>query len=421
MGPHSMADTGYAVRLMPNLPRALWYAMAVGLVVRLAVIPFTYGEWLDPFVREHWAFGRVARSLVQGHGYGNTFADTGSSALMPPVYSYLLAGIFRVFGVYTTASIFVTAGLNCVLSVLTCIPVYLIALRCFGARTARWSGWAWTLSPYGVYFSADWLWSTCLVTLVLTILFLLSIRLEERVGLRYWVGFVVLGGVAALTEPVVLAVVPVWAMLSSYRLRRFWPGCAALACMALTMSPWVARNYVVFHKFIPVRDGFGLELYLGNSGYSEHWANRAVHPNHSDAELGEYERSGEIAYMAHKQRQALDYISGHKGWFVWMTLRRVVYLWTGYWSFDKDYLAQEPLDPPNVFVGVVLSSMALAGLWMAFWTGLGVAWQFGWTLFLFPLAYYISHPEAYYFRPLDPLIAILGMYATVRFFERRRA
>jgi len=397
------------------------YAMAVGLVVRLAVIPFTYGEWLDPFVMEHWAFGRVARSLVQGHGYGNTFADTGSSALMPPVYSFLLAGIFRLFGVYTTASIFVTAGLNCLLSVLTCIPVCLIAQRCFGERTARWSGWAWALSPYGIYFSADWLWSTCLVTLLLAILFLVSIRLEGRAGLRDWVGFGLLGGVAALTEPVVLAVVPVWAVLSSYRLRRFWPGFVALTCMAMTMAPWVIRNYVVFHKFIPVRDGFGLELYLGNSGYSEHWANRAVHPNHSDAELGEYEQSGEIAYMAHKQRQALDYISGNKGWFVWMTLRRVVYLWTGYWSFDKDYLAQEPLDPPNVFVGVVLSSMALLGLGLAFRAGSGVAWRFGWTLFLFPLAYYVSHPEAYYFRPLDPLIAILGMYGAARLFERRRA
>src|SRR5580693_2492956 len=146
---------------MPKLPRLLVCAMAVGLAIRLAVIPFTYREWLDPFVLEHWAFGRVARSLVMGQGYGNTFADTGNSALMPPVYSYCLAAIFRVFGTYTTASIFAAAALNSVISVLTCIPVRLIALRCFGERTARWSVWAWALSPYGIYFSADWLWSTC--------------------------------------------------------------------------------------------------------------------------------------------------------------------------------------------------------------------------------------------------------------------
>jgi 4-amino-4-deoxy-L-arabinose transferase-like glycosyltransferase len=406
---------------MPDLRRLLLFAMATGLVIRLAVIPFTYTEWLDPFVMEHWAFGRVARSLVTGHGYGNTFADTGSSALLPPVYSYCLAAIFRIFGVYTKASIFAAAALNSLVSVLTCIPVGLIALRCFGERTARWSVWAWALSPYGIYFSADWLWSTSLVTCLLAILFLYSIRLETENKLRHWLIFGLLGGVAALTEPVVLAVVPMLALLSSYRMKRLLPVCVAGFAMAAAMSPWIARNYLVFHRFIPVRDGFGLELYLGNSGFSDRWVNSAVHPNHSDSELAEYERTGEIAYMAHKQQQALDYLGTHKGWFAWMTLRRAIYLWTGYWSFDKSYLEQEPLDPPNIFVAATLSAMALTGLWKAFRSARGPAVRFAWTLLLFPLAYYVSHPEAYYFRPLDPYIAILGMYAATRWYERRHA
>ena len=73
----------------------------VALAVRLAVIPFTYHEWMDPFVLEHWAFGRIARSIASGHGFGSPFADTGLSALLPPVYSYLLAGIFKIFGIET--------------------------------------------------------------------------------------------------------------------------------------------------------------------------------------------------------------------------------------------------------------------------------------------------------------------------------
>ena len=73
----------------------------VALAVRLAVIPFTYHEWMDPFVLEHWAFGLIARSIASGHGFGSPFAETGSSALLPPVYSYLLAGIFKVFGIET--------------------------------------------------------------------------------------------------------------------------------------------------------------------------------------------------------------------------------------------------------------------------------------------------------------------------------
>ena len=35
-----------------------------------------------------------------------------------------------------------------------------------------------------------------------------------------------------------------------------------------------------------------------------------------------------------------------------MTLRRAIYTWTGYWSFAPEYLKEEPLDPPNIFVQI---------------------------------------------------------------------
>jgi len=83
----------------PTPTRVPPYALIVivALAVRLEVIPFLYHDWMDPFVLEHWAFGRIARSIASGHGYGSPFADTGLSALLPPVYSYLLAGIFEIF------------------------------------------------------------------------------------------------------------------------------------------------------------------------------------------------------------------------------------------------------------------------------------------------------------------------------------
>ena len=70
----------------------------VALAVRLAVIPFVYQNWMDPFVLEHWAFGRIARSIASGHGFGSPFADTGLSALLPPVYSYCWPAFSRYSG-----------------------------------------------------------------------------------------------------------------------------------------------------------------------------------------------------------------------------------------------------------------------------------------------------------------------------------
>ena len=406
--------------------KTLLAAMAVGLAIRLAVMPFLYKEWLDPFVTEHWAFGRVARSLVHGQGFSNAFADTGPTAVLPPVYAGVLAVIFRLFGPNTPASVIAAAVLNSVLSVLTCIPVYLIALRSLGERVAFWAAWSWAIYPYGVYFSADWLWSTCLFALLLTSAFLYSLHLEDTDSHRAWIGFGALTGLATLTEPVALAVAPLWALLSCYRLRtrgrRFaGPGLAAACAFVAVVSPWIVRNYEVFHQFVPVRDGYGLELYLGNSGYSEHWANRAVHPNHNDAELAEYEKTGEIAYMERKRDQALDYIRAHPVWFAWMDARRAVYIWTGFWSFDRKYLEQEPLDPPNVFLSVCLLFLLAFGLRAAFRENLPSALRFGATFVCFPVVYYVSHPEAYYLRPIDPLIAIIATYGLTARERREKA
>jgi 4-amino-4-deoxy-L-arabinose transferase-like glycosyltransferase len=398
----------------------------VALVVRLAVVPFVYRDWMDPFVLQHWAFGLVARSIVSGHGFGNVFADTGPTAVVPPVYSYLLAGVFKIFGTETRASILVALSLNSLFSALTCVPVFLFSRQVFGDRVAKWAGWGWAFSPYGIYYGADWAWSTCLVTLELAWLFLFACRLEKSSRTRDWALFGLFGGIAALTEPVVLSVVPLlglWTLYRRYRLHQVWGPqmfAAALAALAV-MSPWFVRNYELFHRFIPVRSGFGLELYIGNNGYSTRWVNSALHPNHNDAELSEYERAGEVAYMHHKLKQAKDFIGSHPGWFAWMTLRRIVYIWTGYWSFSHEYLKDEPLDPPNIVVATTLTILGLLGLRRVFQRDANVAMLFAIVLLFFPLTYYISHPETYYFRPVDPLIVMLAAVTVAGTSRREQA
>jgi len=396
--------------------RAYGPMVAAALLVRLAVIPFLYREWLDPFLIEHWAFGRVARSLVTGHGFGNVFADTGPTAVLSPVYAYLLAGIFWMFGPHTRASVITALAINSLFSALTCIPVFLLARRCFGHRVATWSGWLWAFSPYGIYYGADWAWSTCLLTLLLCCLFLIALKLENSGSLLHWTGFGLLTGVATLTEPVTLAVVPflgAFTCYRRYRQRLTWlmPATAASLAFLAVLSPWIIRNYETFHQFIPVRSGLGLELYIGNNGYSARWVNSALHPNHSDAELEEYEKSGEVVYMEHKRQQAVDYIRAHPGWYVRMTLRRVLYIWTGYWSLDRAYLKDEPLDPPNILVATTFSVLALLGLRRVFQLDWAIGVRFAIVLGCFPLVYYLSHPETYYFRPVDPLLVVLTAVA----------
>jgi len=401
-------------RICRILPPIGWMVL-VALAIRLAVVPFVYDEWMSPYNIAHYEQGNVARALLAGHGFGSPFLSNQPSAIMPPVYPVIVALLFHIFGIHTLVSMIAVLSLNCVFSALSCIPVFLIAKRSFGPRVALWAGWGWVFSPYGIYFSAEWAWSTHLLLLCLCWLFYMAQNLECSSRLSLWAGFGLLAGFAALTEPSILVVIPFLMSLAAWRLARTgkrWlvPGLVASLTLALAISPWMIRNALVFHRFIPMRDSMGLEMYLSNNGYSLHWRSGDHHPNHDPKELTEY-RAGELAFMDHKAAQAAAYTHAHPGWYAWMIARRAVYLWTGYWSFDPVYLAQEPLDLANIPVASCLSLLGFLGLVISWRRQRYEAIRYIGVLFLYPLMYYFVHPEAYRMRPLDPFLVILGCCA----------
>jgi 4-amino-4-deoxy-L-arabinose transferase-like glycosyltransferase len=403
--------------------RRLSVIVLVALVLRLAVISLPNFENLMDADHVHaWEQGNVARALVAGQGFGSPFVSHQPSAIMPPVYPLIVAVFFHFFGVHTAASIFAVHAFDCLINALACIPVFLMTRRSFGERTAWWAAWGWAFSPYGIYFSAAWAWSTHLLLLCLCWLLYLAQDLESSPRLGLWAGFGLLAGFAALTEPSILVVVPFLLAQAAWRLARAghrWvlPGLVASLLVAATLSPWVIRNAVVFHRLIPMRDSMGLELWMGNNGYSLRWTSDDKHPLHDTKELAEY-NAGELAYMDHKAQLAQAYVHDHPGWYAWMCARRSVYMWTGFWSFDRGYLAQEPMDPANVPFATCMTLLGLLGLFLAWRRSPFEAIRYGGVLFLFPLLYYFTHVEPYHMRPLDPLLLILGCYAVLALRER---
>src|SRR5690348_7019284 len=151
----------------PIAPRnTLLVMVVIAFVLRMLVAGFLYKEFADPY-RDYWHFGwetgRVARSIAAGRGFSSPlFGDTGPTAIMTPLYPYVLAGIFKVLGIYSTASALVILALNNLFSALTCIPIFGIAQAFFSKKIAMWSAWAWVFFPYAIYFSAGRVWVTSL-------------------------------------------------------------------------------------------------------------------------------------------------------------------------------------------------------------------------------------------------------------------
>jgi hypothetical protein len=397
----------------------------VALALRVAVIPFDTIENLMDAEHVHaWEQGNVARALVAGHGFGSPFVSGQTSAIMPPVYPLIVAGIFEVLGVHTAASIFAVHAFDCLTNALVCIPIFLVARRSFGPRVGLWAGWAWALFPYGIYFAAAWAWSTHQLMLSLVWMLWAAQEMEVSPRLGVWAGFGLLAGFAGLCEPSVLVVAPFLLLLAAIRLARAgqrWlaPGLVASLVLSATIAPWLIREVVDFHRFIPMRDSMGLELWMGNNGYDTRFTSDQIHPLHDAAELAAYNRMGELAYMDWKAAQAHAYIAAHRGWYVLMCLRRAVYLWTGYWSFSPAYLAMEPMDPFNVPFQTCLTLLALTGLVLARRRARWEAVRYGGVMSLFPIVYYFSHPEPYHMRTLDPLVVILGCYVVVSWHHLR--
>src|SRR5262249_6813229 len=120
--------------------RRLFFIVFIALILRLIVVVLLYQHQLSP-ERDYFHFGgevvRVARSMASGHGFSSPlFADTGPTAMVTPLYTFLLALVFKLFGVYTAQSALVILSLNSLFSALTCLPIFFIARQTFGSAGA---------------------------------------------------------------------------------------------------------------------------------------------------------------------------------------------------------------------------------------------------------------------------------------------
>jgi 4-amino-4-deoxy-L-arabinose transferase-like glycosyltransferase len=195
-----------------SVRKFLFWLVLVSFLLQVAMIG-VFRQYRSRPGEDHfsfgWEMGRVARSIALGQGFSNPYGgETGPTAWEPPLYPYLMAGVFKLFGIYSNASAWMLLGINSLLAALTTIPIFFIAQRTFGDRVARWSAVGWALNPYIWYWSIHWIWDTTFTPLVLSLVFWLALELQEWSGLRGWIAFGILWGVGALANPSMLAFLP---------------------------------------------------------------------------------------------------------------------------------------------------------------------------------------------------------------------
>lgn len=408
------ANTGLDDRRLILLAVVLAFAARVAamFVLRTWDLTRTYGPLATTYAFGNET-GSIAYSLATGHGFGSPFLDriTAPSAWIAPIYPALVAGIFKLFGAFSSAAAIAAFSMNSTFSALTCIPIYHTGRRTVGRRVALWAVFLWALCPLFWRWAITWVWDMCLSALLFTCAFWFALRLREGAGKREWAAFGAFWGVCALVNPSMLifsAVSALWAARPQLRTARGWLRTAILSGLVAValISPWLVRNRVVLGHWVFVRDNFPFELSLGNYHNSNGmgWAGR--HPAANPKVMDEYVRQGEIAFVRQHGAQAMQFIREHPGEFLRISAHRFVVFWNGNamlygpqaWEWWKPWMFWP------------LSVMTLAGAVFAINRRVPAAWMYALGILLYPLPYYITYPQTRYRHEVEPLMLLLSVY-----------
>ena len=390
-----------------DAPRRLYPALilTVAAVLRLAVVlAATRGASVAWFFSTGAELGNLAESLRTGHGFSSPFGGaTGPTAFLAPGYPAFVAAIFAVFGPYTHASALLIMLLQALFGVATVFMLMSLARPVFGDTAANLAGLIWALCPFA-WFIPTLFWESSLSILLATSILALALAARGRHTLTRWL---LMGLVAALTLAINPSLLPIlagyygWAIYQARHQSLRAPASGFLLCLLLS-APWAIRNAAQLHAFIPLRTNAGYELWQGNRPGADGFFEVPLHPTVNRDQFNRYASLGELAYMREKSAQAKAAIAADPAHFATLTARRALWFWTG--------RARVPRKLEMAYI-ITITTFGLVGLALLWFRDRALTIYFLLPLLLFPLPYYITHPDVRFRMILDPMLVALAAYA----------
>jgi Flp pilus assembly protein TadD len=330
--------------------RLLLGILTLALVLRLAhwwaVRDQPFFAWL---VMDSQEYDRWAQEIAAGDWLGSQVF------FQAPLYPYLLAILFKIFGHRLDAVYLIQIAL----AVAGCWGLYRAGRQMDGERTGL--GAALLFAVYGpfLFYDAQLLKESLAITLTSFLLWALAAA-RVRQGWRPWMGAGALLGTLALLRENALLLVPFFLPLAWSRVAG-WKGLtkqggALLAGLGLALLPVALRNGLVGGDFLPTTFNAGISFYIGNNPKADgtyqplvpgkqipalerrepiRIAEQAMGRPLSSAEISRYWRN-----------QALSWVRAHPGDFLRLQLRKLRMFWSWYeWPDAVDYYHVKTLSP----------------------------------------------------------------------------
>src|SRR5580658_10388245 len=414
-----------ALTIATNLPLIIGVSFAIRAAFAISQVRHMPANLvgLVPFLNEA---GNIAFSLAKGHGFSSPYwQDTGPTAWLTPVYPALVAAIFKIFGIHTPHSFFAIVLLNIFFSTATCVPLYYVGKRVGGLGVASGAAWLWAIFPNAIMIPYQWVWDTSLAALLLATILWATLELADTQSVRAWYGYGLLWGLALMTNPSLGSLFPLllgWAAYRAWQKRQLHRRRPLLACAiaVLCCAPWTVRNYLAFHRFIPLRSNLPFELWLGNNEQFDEQSQVVPPADPERAEIRGYIHMGETAFMQDKWQKAASFMRAHPRLEITLFARRFVATWTG---VEKPIESFRDTDSPLVRVVIISNTLAalyaLCGIVVLARSRNAYAFPLAAVPIVYPLIYYVTHTSLRYRNPIDPVLLLLVAIAVPALLPNR--
>jgi 4-amino-4-deoxy-L-arabinose transferase-like glycosyltransferase len=413
-------------------PTPLLVILGLALVVRLGVIVAT--PHFTP-IFDAADFHRHATSIAGGHGYpAPQLGLHGPTAFRTPGYPVALAVVQKLGGGWTAERV-----LGALLGVLTVLLIYVLARTLWGARVAVLAGAIAAIFPPLVVLNVSLLSEVLFLPLMLAAV-LAVLEYRESQSLRWAAAAGVLCGLSALTRPnglvLVLALAAgAWTLRPRFSRTGVLAPAVVVLATVVTISPWVIRNAIEFHRFVGLGTGAGYALagtYNGEARARGDHPGQPFAPNSLRTFRDIFVRRDldEAQFTGRLNDRAVDYIKAHPGYVVeamaWNILRVLDIERAD--SFERAFAAQEvqaqhvdAVDSPIVFLGSLYAVLLLAVLGVVVLAGRVQTRTAPWFVWLVPLFMVLPALAIYglprYRAPVDPFLVMLAGLGAVATFD----
>lgn len=245
------------MRLRPGL--ALSIVLALALLLRVVAVLRVADR---PLRGDELSYDEIAWNVAQGHGYaGRHEAPYVPTAMRGPGYVLPLALAYRAAGHAKLPMLLAQALLDTLVVAL----VWRIARRTFDdPAVALVAAGLYAFYPPFVLMPSELLTETIVNAAFLgAVACWTESRTAPRRGLTVAAGLCV--GVVALSKPQLAPVAVLFALVvHPLRSRAFWREAALqVLVVSLVLAPWIVRNALVFHAFVPGVTNGGITFWGG--------------------------------------------------------------------------------------------------------------------------------------------------------------